>query len=579
MTAAPDPVRPEPPAQRRVPRLVAAVQAHPNVAAVLVVLAVTLVVTWRQLTQGGLFLDDWWLAAEARYGGGSERQSYFGLFDGIWAITGYRPASVPFFAVLVEVAELNPHIWAAVPVLLTAILGLVAYGTLRAARAEWLVAVGVAVVVVVLPFSAVTKYWACGSQLTLSMILVLAGLWVSGRSLRGAGGRVGMVVSALLLAAGALTYEVVVGLIPLGLLYYASATQGRWRRSAVRMVADCVIVTVALVIGRLGARTDAQPVDVWDDHARTFVREAWWLGSGGIVPDGAWGIAFQLVVAAGVVWLLVRIALDRQEVLAAARTAVRGPLASYAVLMVAGVVAVLAGYALLVPADAWYHPTQPGQGGRVNTVASLGYALGYTGFLLAVATILCLGLGKRLAWMRGVLAAVLFLLLAGSFAGQSRVQEDRYVAGWKLAKSLTDNLKATFPQGPPADTTILTFGEPGYVVQNIPTLGETWDLNGAVRLIFADGSLHGFPILEGQAVDCRADGVVLPLNASRPPLYGENYKAPYTGSVAFADPAKRRAVFVTSQRSCRKALQTMVPGPYYAPAAQASQLAQATTSG
>lgn len=63
----------------------------------------------------------------------------------------------------------------------------------------------------------------------------------------------------------------------------------------------------ALVLGRLGGRTDAAPTELWADHARAFVRESWWLGTGGAVPDGGWGLAFQAIIAGGILWLAFRL--------------------------------------------------------------------------------------------------------------------------------------------------------------------------------------------------------------------------------------------------------------------------------
>jgi hypothetical protein len=584
----------------------------------LAVLAV--VVAWPFARSGGFFLDDWWLRAEAFYGTGPTRMGFFDMFGGLSAVTGYRPVALPYYAIVYTAIGSSAQAAAAVTVGTDVLLVLAAYLALRAARMPLPGALAAAAALAAMPWASSTRYWLSASATTLAIALALGGLALGALSLRARRRGLALAVASVVaLVASVLTYEVTAGLIGCGLAYYAAARGRLTRAVALKWAVDVAAIGGALVAFRLGRRSESAPAAGWDEHAEALVRESASLVRAGAVPDGRWGVVAQVLVAAiggalvafrlgrrsesapaagwdehaealvresaslvragavpdgrwGVVaqvlvaalaaGLLVRLVARRGAVAADWREGGRRRLASWVAWAVGGGLAGLAGYLLFVPADPWYHPFQPGQGDRVNATAAVGFAVAYGATVMAFATALTLGL-RRAAVARVLVATVLAGLLVGALAGQSRRQADAYVATWRQSERVVDGIRAALPGGVRAGDVLLSFGAAGYIGPGFPALAESWDLNGAVRLVFRTGEVRGYPIFEGQEVVCGATAVELPANPSRPPLYGLGTGAPY-GRVVFVDAGRRSARRIDSARTCRSALRTFTPGPYFA---------------
>jgi hypothetical protein len=293
-----------------------------------------------------------------------------------------------------------------------------------------------------------------------------------------------------------------------------------------------------------------------------MVRESAALLRAGAVPDGRWGIIAQLFVAALAGALLERVATRRGDVVRAWREGGRRQLTIAAAWAFAGGAAGLAGYLVLVPASQWYHPFQPGQGDRVNATAMVGFSVAYGATVLVVAIAITLGARRQAAARAGV-AGVLTILLVGAFVGQSHVQANRYVAAWHYSDRVVRGLKSALPRGVRPGDVLLSFGSPGWVAPGVPAFGVTWDLNGAVRLAFETGEVHGYPILEGEPVSCGARTVALPGVPGRPPAYGPTYAWAY-GRVVFVDAPRASARRIDSPAECRSALKAFKGGPFYA---------------
>lgn len=527
----------------------------------LAVLAV--VVAWPFARSGGFFLDDWWLRAEAFYGTGPTRMGFFDMFGGLSAVTGYRPVALPYYAIVYTAIGSSAQAAAAVTVGTDVLLVLAAYLALRAARMPLPGALAAAAALAAVPWASSTRYWLSASATTLAIALALGGLALGALSLRARRRGLALAVASVVaLVASVLTYEVTAGLIGCGLAYYAAARGRLTRAVALKWAVDVAAIGGALVAFRLGRRSESAPAAGWDEHAEALVRESASLVRAGAVPDGRWGVVAQVLVAALAAGLLVRLVARRGAVAADWREGGRRRLASWVAWAVGGGLAGLAGYLLFVPADPWYHPFQPGQGDRVNATAAVGFAVAYGATVMAFATALTLGL-RRAAVARVLVATVLAGLLVGALAGQSRRQADAYVATWRQSERVVDGIRAALPGGVRAGDVLLSFGAAGYIGPGFPALAESWDLNGAVRLVFRTGEVRGYPIFEGQEVVCGATAVELPANPSRPPLYGLGTGAPY-GRVVFVDAGRRSARRIDSARTCRSALRTFTPGPYFA---------------
>ena len=550
-------------AERSHPRRSALGRAGADALALACLVALTIMAAWPFLRSGGFFLDDWWLRGEAFYGTDAHRHGFFGMFPGLSHATGFRPVALPYFAIVLTLV--GSHAWAAAIVAVTATVALVivSYAALRVARVRVEDALAVAAVLAVIPWVSSTRFWMSASSTTIAIALVVGGLAMGARTLAAARGRARWawgIASLLALLAGVLTYEATAGLVGAGILYYLAASRSLGRPQLGKWAADVGVVAIALAIFRTDTQNRRAPTSMWLDHARALLNESAALVRAGAVPDGRWGLAAQVLVAALAVALAGRFVTRRDAVVEAWRAGERRRLAACVACAIGGGLTGLAGYVVMVPAFPWYHPFQPGQGDRVNAVAAVGFAVLYGATAFAFATVLALGLNRA---ARAAVGLALTALLVGAFVGQTHRQADRYVAAYRIADRTLAGMRAALPRGVRAGDTLLSFDRPANVALGYPALGESWDLNGAVRTLFRTGRVRGFPIVEGQPVVCAGDRVQLPLNAARPPLYGPAFDAPY-GAVVFVDAERGSAQRIDSSPECRAALRNFPPGAYFA---------------
>jgi hypothetical protein len=521
---------------------------------------------WRFLAHGGMFMDDWWITAQGLYHYTPERHGFFGTFDGIYELVSSRPLTVPLDAVIVAFAEGHPGRYALVAVLATCCLPLSLYAFLRIGGAPAVPAGVCAAILAAIPFASVLHFWAMGTQAMVSLSLLLLGLGLGALAQRPALRRRRVVAlaaaSSVVLAASALLYEAGLGLLLLTPVYYAIAARRVSRLALVVTAANAVAVVFALLFLRGTNPAGSAPRELWEEHARVFVREAWWMVKAGAVPDGNWGVAAQVIVALLAVAAVVRFAVLPRAARMPALAALPRPVAIWIGIAVLGGIAGMLGYLALVPSSPWYHPNRPGQGTRANAAAVVGFAIAYGATAVALATVLAAGVRRRGLLVRDAIAAVLAFTMVGAFVGQLRSEGDKYIAQWRAADRLTEQIAATVTTKPEPGTAFLSFGAPGFAAPEISALGESWDLNSAIKLVLRDGRYEAFPVVEGQEVVCGATGVELPANQSRPPTYGESYTRPY-GKVVFLDAPRGRSALIASAQDCRRQLRDYKPGPYF----------------
>ncbi len=539
--------------------------ARPDVLALVLIVAANVAVSWRFVPDGGLFFDDWWLRAEQLYGTEAERVSFWAGLGNLSDAIGYRPTSVPMYGLAHSLGGGEPLFYTLFAFVNSVLVSAALYLALRVARMPVLGAGIAALVLAVAPFAGSVRFWMSASLINFAIALLLIGLVTGALSLREPRGSrtvaLGVLSVACLLTA-ALTYEATAAVGGLSLLYYAVA-RGRFARQDVKKAAvDVGALIAGLLVFRTAARTDVAPADSYIEHAKTIVGDAYSLLAAAAVPDGRWGTVFLLALAGIGAALLLRLVLVRPTLRELTAGESAGELRRWTLWGIGGVGVALAGYLLYVPADAFYRPAQTGQGDRVNAMATVGFAVALAAMVMwfgALGTLVA----ARPRVPSLVIAAILAVLVGGALAGQTRGKGDLYISSFAEQERFLDGLQEAVPRSLRHGSTILTFGAPGYVAPNIPSFGETWDLNGAARLALRDGSIRAFPILAGQEVRCASAGVALPLNPARPPLYGEGYEMRY-GEVIFVDPVVRSSQVIDGARECRGALTRFVPGPYYA---------------
>ena len=206
-----------------------------------------------------------------------------------------------------------------------------------------------------------------------------------------------------------------------------------------------------------------------------------------------------------------------------------------------GLVVVLAGWAVLAPADPYYSPGVLGVGNRINVVAGLGLVLLAVALVRMAATLAfsALPADRRRA------SAVVTVLVAAAIGGAylDRLGADR--GDWWRARRaegfVLGQLGVSIAR-PPAGSTVIARGFPFYQAPGVPVFAASWDLDGAVKLLWKDPSLVAWPSPPGGLL-CGAGGVaVAEVAANRPARYGRTF---------LVDLARGTAVPIDSQRRCR----------------------------
>lgn len=104
-----------------------------------------------------------------------------------------------------------------------------------------------------------------------------------------------------------------------------------------------------------------------------------------------------------------------------------------------------------------------------------------------------------------------------------RIDADK--AQWALASTLQQRelkaLRRALPD-PPSGARVLLFGAPAYTASGVPIFAAPWDLNGAVKLLWHDGSVSAYPVIAGTVVVC-GSAAVIPVGAE----YDVTQQAPY----------------------------------------------------
>jgi hypothetical protein len=494
-------------------------------AVVLALLA--LVVYGPHIRHGGFYWDDWQLVARVRWPPPGE-----GLVNP--QVLAFRPG----LALLLPVPQLllGLHPWLHITLALT--LGLLSATALWAlARRGGLdrVTSGTAAALMLLfPWADSMNLWATAGLnwlgvllFELGVLVALSGLAAASRRRRGA--LAGL--SALLYLAALLTYEIAAVAILLAVGLYAR--EAGWRRALGRWLLD--VAVVAGGAGWVGAHTarSVQSVSGMADHARTIADQAVTLTARALEPWGSPPRGVVLAVPA-LVAVAGAVAWRRGDAAAGRGLAVLG----------AGVVAVAAAYATLVPADAHYEPLGPGIENRTNLLAAPAYAL-----LVAGALGLGAHLGARAARRPERAGAGLALLAVAVGTGYA-VHTRRDADDWDRANAEQQRVLAALRHAvpdPAPDAVLYTAGAPVGTAPGVPVFAVSWDLKGAVRILYDRVTVRGYPVRAGVRFVCGADELVLSRHG-----IGDPGRSPYADAILVDVPA-RRAFPVRSRAACRAA--------------------------
>lgn len=498
------------------------------------------------ILHGGFYLDDWADAAGFRYPPGG--QSFGNELSYFWEIFHYRPILVLYTPLKYFV--FGTHIgwilaWTA---FLAVLIGGLLYGVLRALGVPWFHAWPIAALTVVYPWFDSVRLWGSANPPPVSIALALAGLWVALWALRGRSWRVHLIASALYLVS-ILTYEITLPLIAVfGGLYVLRAG---WRTARVRWAMDLVVVAIGAIWDKTHTTRSISGLSGSLDHLREIVTGGGEIAGRTLVPLGAkphTGPALALLAVVLIVGLAVWIS-------ASERTAPKSGwgLREWLLLAGGGLVVAALGWVVFIPADPYYTPTVFGETNRVNALAGLGLVIAAYAALGIVGTLVA-RLFRQRAW-----ALPLTLMLACLLGAAYIHVLERHIGLWddafRTETAAADRMQRRLPDLPPG-TTVFTANYTAYLTLGVPIFAVTWDLNGMIKLRYHDGSLMGYPVIEGEQLTCGRRAVVL-RGAEGPVAEG-----PY-GLVRLLDLGTGRHTAPRDRQGCTAVIGSYAPGPLY----------------
>jgi len=491
---------------------------------------------------GGWYYDDWIIisALELRDPGTS-------AFEAVQRASGsHRPGSVSVWAALHALGGRGQAPYLLVGVGLVAVEAFLAYIVLRLARIARIVAVPAAAMLTVVPVIDSLRLWTMMFTATVAVILMLAGFATSLVGMRLSRIRtVAVHAAALVLYAGSiLTYELVAAPILVAVLLYRLVVP--WRSALRRWAADVLVVGVSVAFMADAAREVRPPetsTSFMLDRAEQMVRPAADV-FGSLLPAerlllGPGGLSLLGLGLAGCVAAVVR------------RDQLAGAIRHWTLVALGGLLFAVAGFVMLLPADPYFIPRLEGVGNRTSGVAVLGAIVLLVALLWLVAAGIA-SLLRRPAVASPVAAAALAVTAIGMFETEL-VHQHAWASSWQQSQAVVSAIRTSVGPDVPPGTGIVTFRHTQFTVPgDVPVFAADWDLQGAVRLLYNDRSVRGYP-WKGDG-DCSARGLKL----GAPPWPGGvlQYRRLW-----FVDATAFRARRIDSELACLDAIGKLTGTP------------------
>jgi hypothetical protein len=466
------------------------------------------------VTRGGYYSDDWVVESLVRF---PAHGGILGTLHG-FDFVRYRPGLYVYTPLAYKLFGMHMRFFLAWTLLCSIALSTAFYVFLRYFRLGRLEAGAAAALVLVFPYSSSTRLWSGLSIMDITITLYLVGTLIVLRALSGRSqhARLLHVVGFAVVMASVMTYEIVAPAVLLSVLWYLQVTT--WRRAVVRWLIDVVAAVAILVFITSGRQQTVGGIGAQLHHVRVMAEQGADLWSRVLVPYGIvpTRLAFGALLVVTAVSAIVALSLPRAA-------PARRELLRWLAVLGAGFVATAVAYAMFVPADVYYSPGSLGIGDRTNAFAGLGWVV----MLVAVARLLAILAFRDLARSRLVIAAAVALALAVVGAGyidRLRTESDAYAASYHDQQVVLDTMRTTLPRPPHGSTIFLVRNIP-WTALGVPVFVQPWDLIGALKLVYNDGTLAGYPIAAPYAVmHCNAGTVsITPAAYGAPVRYGKAF--------------------------------------------------------
>ena len=484
---------------------------------------------------GGLYADDWSLAALYRF------PSAGGHVSDFQGIASARPVQAMYLLLTFAVLGSSAPAQLTVALLLGLVASLLFYVVLRTLSVPRLHAVLIAALALLFPGSDATKLWADASAGQLSVSFYCVGLLLTLRAFRRPGprGLVTHIASAALYALSIMTYETTAPLIAVSALLF---TPWPPRRAVLyRTLADIALVAVILeFVTSRTAKVIETGLGPMLTHARIIADQGTLVYSQSLfpfysVPERRLTLGLAIAACACGCVVLRMLPRDSHD-----REVLRRSLG----LLATGLCVTAAGWAMLLPASEAYSPAGGGDSTRLNVVAGFGIVLSIFGLTLTCGVLAFRGLARSrtLGSLAGCAGA---LLIAAGYTYRVADDIDRWDAAAAIRSQVLATVRESLPHLPRGAYLYVTgFVEEPYA--NIGSFVFPWDLRGAVQVTYDDPSLIAQPVTAPASLRCGARVLSALAGASDT----ATVTVPYGTPVYLVSYDPRYVRVVTTRRDC-----------------------------
>ena len=471
------------------------------------------------ILHGGFIADDWAIRAQAHFTG------FSGVVSSSIQGDVRRPLAALYFATTFALLGNHLKLLLILSAALRFLVSTLVYILLRELRFAWLDAVAIAALVLLFPSSDSIWLWGSESILSFTLACTLLGCLFNLRAMRQEGRcRIALrIVGLVLLAASILTYELVAPIcFASGALYLM---QDRVPRALREWTVDAIVFGVVIVVFTLhvvsvlhGGDTHQVSSDFSQmrAHAHLIFSQSATLLTRSLLPFGTPRNSTVLSLLGVLLVLAVAVSL-----LLPPGHEARQALFRWLAVIVIGALLIGLGYLLLVPANIYYVPLQPGIANRINGVAAIGYALIVYSTAAVAGTLVFRGL-SRSRLLVGVSAALFTIAVGVGYA--RRVDSDK--TAWRqstvLQHAILTTLRSHVPR-PAHGTSVITLDDQIETAPGVPVFISSWDLNGAVQLLWNDPTLKAYPMASGMNITC-ATGHLLVATGNSSPVWQAKYQ-------------------------------------------------------
>jgi hypothetical protein len=531
------------------------IATHERIVGIIVAFLTAAIVFEPRVRGGGFNADDWALYSAVRF---PHARGFSSVLGALQHSAGSRIGHMFYWFICFTLFGDHTRLYTTTAAMLGVVMAFALYMVLRELRFSFVSSLGIMLFTLVAPSVATLRFWftPAGTQICLALFFI--GLMLAIRAFHVPDEkRIRLhCVSWGLYFASAVYAETALPLMGVSILVYL--TQVRVARALRRWLCDLVIVVAGYIAALSFVNSTPGftkiPSSMWGEHAHLIGDQALTIFTKMLMPVGSVARSLELIAltifgtAALVLWW--RGEIPREVFLGLRR---------WGITLGISITAIVASYAVFVPAMLYYEPLGPGLATHINSTMAgpLAVAVFAVVMLVRTVTIALFNIGNRRAVRITtifVTAWVMLIIIGGGIG----VRGDAHI--WAFASERANDvlrrIKMSLPT-PAFGATIYTFGEAGTAAPGLPIFFTSWELDNAVKLAYNRPDLSAYPmVVNGIQPHCTPSGIIASVESisiNLPSVYRRSY---------FLDIPSGRVLLVKNFSSCIADLSQFHIGPY-----------------